>query len=192
MILTREFTRKECVILALLALFLLGMVYYRFVYVPLEAQIESYDTSELELELQTEQARAAKIARMKTAMEQADEVDYGLVAVYSNQKAEISILNDIFGKAEAFSISFDNPVADGDLVRRDVKISFTVDDYETAQKMIKTLEASEYMCLLRSMSISPADKNTNLEEGLVKGSITATFYETLYGAENTEGIEDEE
>jgi hypothetical protein len=60
--------------------------------------------------------------------------------------------------------------------------------------MLRQLHDCEYRCLIGDVSISPSDVNRNsgdrnLNEGSVTMNFTVIFYETLYGAKSTDGLQ---
>ena len=55
---SRSFTKREKILLLIMAVLLLGLVYYRFVIVETANAVERYDVSELESELLVEQMKA--------------------------------------------------------------------------------------------------------------------------------------
>ena len=112
-----------------------------------------------------------------------------VVASYNNIKNEISALNDIFGAASTYNFDFNQAIKDGDAVRRDINISFTAGSYSTAESIIEKLHDCKYRCLIRNISI-----NTSSGEGISSGSVsvsmTVTFFETMYNANTTDGLEE--
>ncbi len=60
----------------------LALLYYEVVYIPLNEQIASYDTTEIESEMQLEQARAQKIKAMNEEMAANKAESVGVVATY--------------------------------------------------------------------------------------------------------------
>lgn len=63
--LNRPFTKREVVLILVLAVILLAMVYYRFVYVPVQDQISALDTTALEDQIQAETIRAQQIKKCR-------------------------------------------------------------------------------------------------------------------------------
>ena len=58
---SRSFTKREKILLLIMAVLLLGLVYYRFVIVETANAVERYDVTELESELLVEQMKAEGI-----------------------------------------------------------------------------------------------------------------------------------
>jgi hypothetical protein len=192
--LNREISKKGTVIFFILLVAFLGLLYYEVVYLPLENEMASYDTTELDSEMQLEQARAMKIKAMNEEMAKNKGAAVGIVATYNNLKNEMKALNDIVGNhADTYNFSFEDPVGSGTTVRRNMTISFTVDSYASAEDIIKQLYSCEYRLLISDMTISP-NQNDNLEEGAVDVNMNVTFFETTEGADTEEGIvwEDDE
>ncbi len=189
----RDLKKSEEIVLLLLAAALIGLFYYQFVYKGLqEAQVQ-YDTSVLETELMAYQTKAASMRQMQDQIESGKLTSDGVVATYNNQKQEIIALNNIFEDAETFDLSFQDPTAySGDTtVRRDLQISFVADSYKTAKKMLEALYHCEYRCLLQDITISPSGRGGetgSLSNSAVQVSVSVTFYETLYNAPSTDGI----
>ena len=115
---SRSFTKREKILLLIMAVLLLGLVYYRFVIVETANAVERYDVSELESELLVEQMKAESKAKMLAEMENGTIKANGKVASYNNIKNEIRELNDILGGTSGYNISFEQAVRSGDSVRR--------------------------------------------------------------------------
>lgn len=185
--LNRAFSHKEIALILFLTLVLLVMVYYRLVYVPIQREIESYDTTQLETEIQVEEARAAQIQRMKEEIASGQGNYNGEVKTYDNQQGEINALNQLFANAEAYRVSARQPVANGNAVRRNVDLSFTVEDYATAERMIEEISNGDFRCLIGNVNITPVNVH-ELNAGRVSCSLTITFFETLAGTDNRDGL----
>jgi hypothetical protein len=193
-VLNHTFTKKETAILLILVALLLAMGYYQFVYKWHQKAIVQYDTADIESEIAQEQSKAIQIKKMQEEIASGKKEKTGLVETYSNLKAELRILNDIFGDALNFDFSFDQAVADGDAVRRTITCTVTASSYKEAKRMLRQLHDCEYRCLIGDVSISPSDVNRNsgdrnLNEGSVAMDFKVIFYETLYGAKSTDGLQ---
>ena len=185
--LNRKLSTKEVVLFLVLVFAFLALLYYEVVYIPLNEQIASYDTTEIESEMQLEQARAQKIKAMNEEMAANKAESVGVVATYDNIKNEMKALNEIVGKASTYNFSFQDPVGSGSTVRRNIDISFTANNYSDAETIIRELYSCEYRLLIQDMTISPVTYD-DLETGDVSVNMTVTFFETTDGASTTEGI----
>lgn len=185
--LNRKLSTKEVVLFLVLAFAFLALLYYEVVYIPLNEQLASYDTTDIESQMELEQARAQKIKAMNAEMAANKAESVGVVATYNNLKNEMKALNEIVGKASTYNFSFQDPVGSGSTVRRNIGISFTANNYADAETIIRELYSCEYRLLIQDMTISPSSYD-NLETGDVAVNMTVTFFETTDGATTTEGI----
>lgn len=194
----RKLKKKEIALIFILTFILLGLVYYQFIYKSLKNAEVQYDTTEIDTEVQNETIKAANISKMKKEIEENKGNESGVVASYDNIKNEINALNDIFADAVNFNLSFDQPVANGSAVRRNIGVSFTANDYTTAKNIITKLHDCQYRCLITDLSITPTSlqnssgSENDISSGPVAVNLNVTFYETLYGATSTDGLQIEE
>ena len=165
---------------------LLGILYFQFVYKPAKANIKKYDTTDLQEQLMTEQAKATSIKKMKKEMATNKAGNVGEVTSYNNLTNEISALNDIFAAASTFNFDFSEPVKDGDAVRRNIDITFSAGSYSTAESIISSLYSCKYRCLIRTVNITSAGGSVG--SGSVSGTVKVTFFETLYNATTQSGL----
>lgn len=191
--LSRPFTKFEKILLLILVVLLLGLVYYLFVYAPVQKRIQAADTTLIEDQIQTELEKAYIIKSMKEEVDDSQKNLSGVVATYDNFKSEAALLNTIFVPlAETYNYSFQTPVASGDTVRRTITISFTASDYQVARKIIQMIHDSKYRCMLNDVSISATSDSTggymSLKTNPIRCSVNVTFYETLIGAVSTAGL----
>lgn len=180
----REFTTREKILLLVLCFIMLAVFYYEIVVKNVEENIQRYDTSELEIELMMEQQKAMQIQSMEQEMAILKESG-SLVPTYNNIKSTIRELNDIFDGAQEYHFEFGKAVRDGDAVRRDISITFSASSYARAEAIIQKLHDCKYRCQIRTLSISSGN-----ESGGVSASLQVTFYETMYEASSTLGLEE--
>lgn len=185
--LKRSFTKVESALILLFVIVLMGLLYYQFIYKWQKEQIAKYDTTEIEQQITLEQAKAARIRAMQEEIDENQSDALGTVETYNNIKAEINELNDIFGDAPEFTFGFDQAVATGDAVRRRISGSFKADNYREAKEMLTQLHDCKYRCLIEDINVTGGNSR-NLNMGPVNVSFTVTFYETLQGAETTDGL----
>ena len=152
-----SFSKREIALILALILVLVGLLYYRFVYLGISNQVDQYNTADLEAQIQLEQLQLIQWEKMKNEIDEAGKVSTSSLETYDNQKAEINLLNDIFEPVIRYNFSFEKPVATGDTVRRNVSVSFTTIDYLSALDIIRQLHDSRFRVLLRDISISPGD-----------------------------------
>lgn len=189
-------TEIIAIIVALVAI--IGLLYYQFIFTSFEAQKASYDTSDIESQIEIEQQRLATMQRMQEEMKDTSKKkDNSYIETYNNLKSEIVTLNDIFDDSDTFSLSFEDPVATGDAVRRNITVTFSAKNYKTAKKIIKNLHNCKYKCIIRDLSITASQSNdgsdnavssVSLDNSKVNVTLNVTFFETLTGATTTDGL----
>jgi Tfp pilus assembly protein PilO len=182
-VLSRDFTLKEKLLLLLLSLILVGLAYYQFVDRPVREALDiaHAEADALSVELQTVEAKLARMRRMRAELE---DVTAGGTASemgsYNNSKAEIAMLNDVLSEALQYSITFANVTRSGDQIRRNFTLQLTTDSYETMEHIINQINASHYRCLIGDLKIS-VTRGKTMEEGPINVNATATFFETMVG-----------
>ena len=192
----RVLKKREIALMVVLGAFLAALLYYRFVYSWYQESKILYNTSSLEDEILIQQSRAMQKKKMEAAIADSKEKNEGVVETYNNLKEEINALNDIFADAVDWNFSFGQAEASGTAVRRGITASFSAVSYEAAKEMLQKLHDCRLRCKIRNISISSTrlDKQKirfnqkNLNKGPVQVSFSVTFYETLVGAETTDGL----
>lgn len=174
-ILSRDFTRGEKVLIALLLIALIALGYYQFVDKPVRESIVAADQerSMLETELTAVNAKVADLNRMQNELDSM-QGSVSLMPSYNNSKAELDLLNDILADTEQYSISMSNVTRSGDQIRRGFALQFTVADYDTMKATISRLSSSEFRCLIDDIRVAYSEQGVSV-------SATATFYETMVG-----------
>lgn len=186
---SREFTKREKLLMLIMCILLIGILYFQFVYKPARESIKKYNTSDLSLQLQAEQLKAQNIRKMNSEMASNKATKAGVVASYNNVKNEIKALNDVFAGAQTFNMNFSEATKDGDAVRRNIDISFTAGSYTAAENILKKLYNCKYRCLIRTINITSS--GSGVKSGAVAGTLKVTFFETLYNADTKDGLKEE-
>ena len=193
----RELSRREKVVILVLAILLLVLVYYRFVYSYVQSRLAQYNTSALESELLVEQGRAQQISSMEAQIRAGKGSSEGIVAPYNNLKQEIRELNRIFRGTENFNMDFKHAYADGTNVRRNISITFAAGSMNSARSVINELYGCRYKCLIRNIQVSRGGGTYDYDyqasggstsSGSVSVTLDVTFFETTYGASSTSGL----
>ncbi|MBP3804470.1 MAG: hypothetical protein J6I76_11345 [Oribacterium sp.] len=192
--LKRPFSKFEKSFLLLVVILMLGLVYYRFVKIPVEDRIAAADTFEIEQQIETEYRKRQLIQSMKDEVSTNQDTITGVVATYDNFKSEAALLNSIFVPlAEKYNYSFQTPIATDDTVRRTINISFSTANYRVCRDILQRLHDSKYRCMISDITISATDKSSNTNKTLLTSPIncnlSVTFYETLIGAVTTAGLD---
>lgn len=188
MSLSKQFTRREKVLLCILGLILVGSTYYFAVHQPVETALR-------ELTLQQEDARSSimileiKAQRLSEMRAELEEIlarpNPPETPKYDNLQQVMVFLNTILGSTADYSLSFQPVEApeEGSVIRRVIQMSFTCPSYGEARSVVEALRGCVYRCQLSNLSMSPAarerEQSADLTAGAVQVSLTATFFESL-------------
>lgn len=190
----RKFTAREAWLLLLLSVMLLALFYYLALYRPVNLEVERCAALQVPVEedLELQMMKAARKKKMVDELENAPEKQQGELLPYNNIKNEITDLYEALSPAATYNLSFSEAVASGNIVRRDISISFQAENYQKVRSILEQMHSSPYRCILKDLSIS-VNKSRGEAGGmsaaeLINVNVNITFYETLVGAENTNGL----
>lgn len=189
--LSKQFTRREKVLLIILALLLLFAVYFLAVHRPvtealdrIQAESETVSADLMVLE--------AKQQHMEQMQKELDEIlaqpNVAEIPTYDNLQQVMNFLNTVLHSANEYSLSFQSlqQQEDNSILRRAMQMTFVTLSYKEARDMISQLQNCPYRCQLSDFSIAPAtadgqsrDTVAALLDGPVQVSVTVTFYENL-------------
>ena len=185
----RKFTAREAWLLLLLSVMLLALFYYLALYRPVNLEVERCAALQVPVEedLELQMMKATRKKKMVDELENAPEKQQGELLPYNNIKNEITDLYEALSPAATYNLSFSE-----DIVRRDISISFQADTYQKVRSILEQMHSSPYRCILKDLSIS-VNKSRGEAGGmsaaeLINVNVNITFYETLVGAENTNGL----
>ena len=184
-ILTRDFTSREKAMLLVLAIIILGALYYLFIFQPTADAIALAETNAADLETQIV-ALDAQVAQIKKMQKSVDEYAnnghiVSIMPSYNAGKQELNFLNTTLAASEDYYVGFDNITREGNQIRREFTLKFTVAHYSEAEDIIDQLEHSDLRCLISDFEIKPVEQKETVENGEVEVSCGATFYETMFG-----------
>ncbi len=183
--LSRNLKRSEKALLIVLAVILIGLLYYKFVYVNIEETISTANAEAENLQSDVDIA-TAQLMGLQKMQDELDAVkadpDLSRVESYNNSTSEIAFLNDILENALQYSVSFGDVTRSGDLVRRNFTLQYQTRGYAAAQSIMEALGKSPYRCRIGDLACSIGGDN------LVTISTTATFYETMVGGTADSGL----
>ena len=186
---SRDFTRFEKILLLILALILVGLVYYQFVDRPVRRSIaESKAESEsLDAELSVATAKALHMKQLSdelSGLKSGETVSY--MASYNNAKEEVALLNDILSDTVQYSIAFADVTRQNDQIRRNFTLQFRTADYAAMQKVIRGLCGSKYRCQIGDIQCAVTKEKSG--DSYVSANVTATFFETMVGGTPDAGL----
>lgn len=175
---SRQLTAKELVLVVVLGVFLLGLAYYKFVYINIQDALASAraEESSLQTEVEAAQVRAGRIKQMQNELEGYKST--GVVTKmgsYNSSKPETAFLNTVLAGVDDYNIHFDDVTRDGNQIRRNFSLQYRTSSYDGAKRIMKELTSGEYRCLIGDVNCS-VDTN-----GSTTISLDGTFYETMVG-----------
>ena len=173
---SRDFTRTEKILIAILALILLALAYYQFVDKNVRSTVENCNTEaqSLESEIEITQARAVRLSNLQKTLDDMREAGtLSWMCSYNGSKAEVAFLNDVLADTLTYSINFDNVTRNGNQIRRSFKLRYTTGGFRSAREIIERLRDGENRCLIGDVKCSIAVIGTTSVEA------QATFYETM-------------
>jgi hypothetical protein len=187
---SREFSSREKVLLLILALIIVGSVYYLLVFQPVSEGLKSAKAEKQSIEelLILADAQATQIGNMQQEMESIK--NQGLAASfmpsYNAERKELEFLHEVLSAdTQEYIISFSQVEREGNQIRRNFNLSFTVANYKVAKEIITQLEDGAVRCLIGDMAVGANGEEDSILAGEVQVNCVATFYETMY-----EGVED--
>ena len=182
-ILSRNFSKTEKILIAVLGIALIGLLYYKFVYIAIHDALVSTaaEADSIQAELDMAIVREARIQKMERDVNTAKETGDSRMGSYNNSKPETAFLNTVLAGIPDYSIQFADVTRDGNQIRRNFTLNFKTSSYSEARKIIKELTSGEFRCMIGDMSCSSGD-------GGVSVSLQGTFYETMVGGKSDSAL----
>lgn len=204
--LMRSFTRREKVMLVILALVLMVGLYFLFVHRPVEAALAqaAQEQGELDLQIQVAQVKLDQRNKMQAELDEIFALPKDQITVmpaYNNIEALMVQFDSIFMGLEP-KLSFPEVKVEEGVVTRPIDFEFDAPSYDEARAILTRLTRTGQRSLLEGLSINPkttvrvdrrgrtiaTQSGWNIQQGevLVRGTIY--FYELApKGAAATEG-----
>ncbi len=187
--LKHKFSLRETILLCIAAVLALGIFYYEAIEKNYQKALHQYDTTNMQSEMDLLDVKEAKMRSMESYIEEHSDANQGEVAVYNNLANEIDALANILQPtASNVSIQWAEPYLTDTIVRRNADITCTVPSYVIAESVIDQIVNLQYKCIISSLSISSSDTMSVDTSTGVSVSMTVTFFETIDGAGNTNGL----
>ncbi|WP_024866588.1 type II secretion system protein GspM [Butyrivibrio sp. FCS014] len=184
-ILSRKLSSREKTLLVILVLIILAALYYLFIFQPVTDRINrsKENAASLEIQLATLDAKVAQIQRMQKSVEEYAQNGHiiSIMPSYSAGKQELVFLNSTLAASEDYYVGFTSITREGNQIRREFSLKFTVDHYSEAENILNILEHSDLRCLISDLTVKPVEQKETFENGKVEASCVATFYETMFG-----------
>ena len=187
--LKHKFSLRETILLCIAAVLALGIFYYEAIEKNYQKALHQYDTTNMQSEMDLLDVKEAKMRSMESYIEEHSDANQGEVAIYNNLANEIDALANILQlTASNVSIQWAEPYLTDTIVRRNADITCTVPSYVIAESVIDQIVNLQYKCIISSLSISSSDTMSVDTSTGVSVSMTVTFFETIDGAGNTNGL----
>ncbi len=184
-ILSRKFSTREKVLLLVLALIIIAALYYMFLYQPLTTRLTNSKSNAeaLEQQLAALDKKVEQIKRMQKSVEEYANNGHivSIMPSYNAGKQELVFLNSTLAASEDYYVGFTNITRNGNQIRREFSLKFTVDRYSDAENIINILEHSDLRCLISDFTVRPVEQDGRVESDKVEANCVATFYETMFG-----------
>lgn len=186
----KKLSKREKVLLVVLIVIIIGVSYYKFVYEPINSQIDRMN-SDRERE-QTELTTLLPKIKLKNEMQATvDKIKAQGAAeripVYDNSKELMVALNKVMSAAESYTINFGEADRDGYIFIHKILISFTAGTYKEARQIIQNLTTETFVNQISDINVTTESTTRNIEnakgervtkvEEKTKVSLTITFFE---------------
>jgi len=177
----KKLSKRDIFVVIFLLILIIGVCYYLFFLTPLRNDLADLNTQIEAANTQLEES-SVKAASMNKMQAELDEIlsrpanKITEIAPYDNAKALMNELNDILAQGTEYSISFADPeIGEDGIVRRDVNLSFTASDYDSAKAIVEQLANNRWRCLITDVSVSGED---DISTGSVSVQAVMKFFES--------------
>ena len=194
-VLSKQFSKREKVLIVFLALIIVCAVYYFFVHQPVTDRINNAVSTTEMLTMENDQLsiKEAKkqqmLAEVDTILENPDAQE---VPKYDNLSELTAFLNTTLKRSMSYDITCGDVQFDEEsgIYRRPVNIQCNVGSYEIAKKIINDIKTCPYCSQVIGANFSPYDNRKkvdengtvipvdNIEDDGIALSLSMTFYET--------------
>ena len=184
-IMSRDFTKAEKFLLLVLVIFLVGLVYYRFVDQTVRDSIRTSESEAeaIKIEKNAVEQRIQHLQSVQKAMDDLTESgNLSYMGSYNNSKDEVTFLNNVLADTIKYSVAFADVTRKGDQIRRNFSLQFMTKNYDDAHDIMTRLCGGENRCLVSDVKCSiAADEKVTI-------NALATFYETMVGGTPDAGL----
>lgn len=176
-----KITARDLMMLVVLILILIGAGYYLLFYTPLQNDLKAIDAQcvQTDADIQTAVNKRVEMEKMQAELDiilQRPKIELTEIAPYDNKEVVLNMLYSILGRATTYSLSFEDPTINADgTVRRNVSVSFSCKDYDSAHVIIQRLNQCKWRCMVNNLSVT-GDENIRLSP--VSVNMTFTFFES--------------
>lgn len=184
------FSKREKVLLVVLACILVLVAWYTLVYQNVNNQITSLN-SQIATAQDQAAVDAAKVLQMNSMQKAIDEnkakgVKATALPTYDNVQALMAALSTTLAPTDNYSLKFDNlDWSESDMVKRGVTLSFGCNSYMAAKAVVTAIEQGAYPCTIDSVSMTDNTVKTtgtysNVGSGSSSVSSTSNYGVSLH------------
>ena len=176
----RNLTKRESTLLLILAIVIIALGYFKIVYEPINTKASEYDSMTLEegTEVDAKTAQAVKMTMMEKEIEKVKATGVKKdVPTYDNSEILLPKLYKVMNAATEYSMDFQDLVTEGNVVSREIGITFTTSSYAKARDIIDDLYGMEYAMVVGDISTYSAGSGTSSSSYTT--TIDVTFYEAV-------------
>lgn len=173
----RALTKREKILMLILAVLMIGIGYYKLVLSPINTQIEVYEGMAMEeqISLDTNTVRAAVMARMERETEQAKKSGKNwVIPAYDNREALMETLNRLFASCSSYALDFGEEEKDGIVVKKPVQITYETGSYREVRDIIDRLYDCGYAMQVAEVTLQAREAT---DRNLVTAYMNVTFFE---------------
>ena len=179
--LMRRFTKREKIVMLILAIALVVGFYFLAIHYPVKTRLEEIALEKQDIEDQTVIAEAmlANYRKMKNELDEIfslPEDEITVMPEYDNKQTLIYYFNTVFAET-APDLRFDNAKIDGRIASRSISFNFTADSYSSAEEILTLLTDTGFRCSMQNLTVSPTEGDLANNELRVSGNIV--FYELV-------------
>lgn len=180
-----QLSTGEKALLLILALAIVGCVYYFFVHQPVTTSLDrcNREIDSLNTDISILSAKAVRLGEMRKELEEIKENgELTTIPEYDNLDKEMAFLYSVLNKTYDYSLSVQSvqkSLESTEVVRRSMSLRFTCPNYNAAKRAIARLQDSPYRSLVGAISIVKTEKNPSetIMEGAVVVNVNITFFE---------------
>ena len=161
--LSYTFSRREKTLILVLALIVIGLVWYVLVYQRTTNEIANIDgeMGMTQTEITQAQTQVTQMNSMKAVIDdyKARGVSPTPVPNYDNSAAVMAELNGVLATTDTYSLAFDavtSSTTASDYMLRGVRVNFSCASRGAAESIIRSLASGPYPCSIDSISLSDA------------------------------------
>ncbi|GEM_PF-6208884 len=167
--------------IAFIGLLIVAAVYLFVFHFPIKNESEELNNRILDLQTQTDvnEAKLVQMSSMKGAINNAANSNARPLPVYNNSNNIITELNSILDSSSTirYDINFGDDVENDNLVRREIRINFVADSYESAEQKLTSIRDSANCYVISDLNIVAGEPDADTGLATYSVSVNLATYE---------------